>query len=272
MVDSYEYDQWGEELTDTSHEALPQRLRAGAMWYDAEIQVQWLWDGGTNRYYDPELERYLQPDAPGGSYVFANDDPGVPRIASHTHAGLMPRTSGLPPGIPWDSVWHWVGQTAQAFLRPVEGVGSTYGVHFNLGIQTEKGGSFLRNWHVRMVSKTFLGPDYSDVEWKAVDPPNPLRALQGDVEGAVEETTVDSQKMFGQVANAAQGTVRFSTFEVKQFAQSIANASKMTASDTEAFVSQITESPVSQSVGSDAEEAGGALGQLLETLSEFPPP
>jgi len=75
VVDSYEYDQWGEELTDTSHEAVPQRLRAGALWFDAEMQVQWLWDGGTNRYYDPELERYLQPDAPGGSYVFAKDDP-----------------------------------------------------------------------------------------------------------------------------------------------------------------------------------------------------
>ncbi len=84
VVDSYEYDQWGEELTDTSHEALPQRLRAGAMWYDAEMQVQWLWDGGTNRYYDPELERYLQPDSPtGGSYVFAKDDP------------LYIRTSGM---------------------------------------------------------------------------------------------------------------------------------------------------------------------------------
>jgi len=75
VVDSYEYDMWGEELTDTSHEALPQRLRAGAMWYDAEMQVQWLWDASTNRYYDPELERYLQPDAPGGSYAFAGDDP-----------------------------------------------------------------------------------------------------------------------------------------------------------------------------------------------------
>ncbi len=76
VVDSYEYDLWGEELPDTTHETVPQRLRAGAMWYDAEMQVQWLWDGGTNRYYDPELERYLQPDAPGGSYVFAKDDPG----------------------------------------------------------------------------------------------------------------------------------------------------------------------------------------------------
>jgi len=75
VVDSYAYDLWGEELPDTSHEAAPQRLHAGAMWYDAEMQVQWLWDGGTNRYYDPELERYLQPDAPGGSYVFAKDDP-----------------------------------------------------------------------------------------------------------------------------------------------------------------------------------------------------
>jgi len=55
VVDSYEYDQWGEELTDTTHETVPQRLRAGAMWYDAEMQVQWLWDGGTNRYYDPDL-------------------------------------------------------------------------------------------------------------------------------------------------------------------------------------------------------------------------
>jgi len=72
VVDSYAYDQWGEEITDTSREAVPQRLRFGAMWYDAEMQVQWLWDASSNRYYDPELERYLQPDSPtGGSYVFA---------------------------------------------------------------------------------------------------------------------------------------------------------------------------------------------------------
>jgi len=39
VVDSYEYDQWGEELPDTTHEQVPQRLRAGALWYDAEMQV-----------------------------------------------------------------------------------------------------------------------------------------------------------------------------------------------------------------------------------------
>nr|MDQ2831034.1 hypothetical protein [Chloroflexota bacterium] len=88
VVDSYEYDQWGEELTDTSHEALPQRLRAGAMWYDAEMQVQWLWDASSNRYYDPELERYLQPDAPGGSYVFAKDDPFMPGTSGFALTGF----------------------------------------------------------------------------------------------------------------------------------------------------------------------------------------
>jgi len=77
-------------LPDTSHEAVPQRLRAGALWYDAEMQVQWLWDGSTNRYYDPELERYLQPNAPGGSYVFAKD---APIDDAHTGMGAF---SALP--------------------------------------------------------------------------------------------------------------------------------------------------------------------------------
>jgi len=90
VVDSYEYDLWGEELPDTTHETVPQRLRAGAMWYDAEMQVQWLWDGGTNRYYDPELERYLQPDAPGGSYVFAKDDPLGTGVTAARSGGLQP--------------------------------------------------------------------------------------------------------------------------------------------------------------------------------------
>ena len=99
VVDSYEYDLWGEELPDTTHETVPQRLHAGAMWYDAEMQVQWLWDAGTNRYYDPELERYLQPDAPGGSYVFAKDDPigtdgSVSFGATHV-GGVGPRIVGV---------------------------------------------------------------------------------------------------------------------------------------------------------------------------------
>jgi len=90
VVDSYEYDLWGEEITDTSHEAVPQRLRAGAMWFDEEMQVQWLWDNG--RYYDPELERYLQPGEGSSSsrlqphvvggdggynYAFASDNPAA---------------------------------------------------------------------------------------------------------------------------------------------------------------------------------------------------
>jgi len=93
VVDSYEYDLWGEEITDTSHEAVPQRLRFGAMWYDEEMQVQWLWDNG--RYYDPELERYLQPDAPGGSYIFAGDDPsGLSRSGISPHVSGIDATSG----------------------------------------------------------------------------------------------------------------------------------------------------------------------------------
>jgi len=96
VVDSYEYDLWGEELPDTSHETVPQRLRAGAMWYDAEMQVQWLWDAGSNRYYDPELERYLQPDAPGGSYVFAND---APIDVSNPAMAMSSNSTGLQPHV-----------------------------------------------------------------------------------------------------------------------------------------------------------------------------
>jgi len=72
VVDSYEYDLWGEPLSYTTHEQVPQRIRYRSMWYDSE--EEWLWDG--SRSYDPELDRYLQPDSPDTrSYVYAGDDP-----------------------------------------------------------------------------------------------------------------------------------------------------------------------------------------------------
>jgi len=76
VVDSYAYDLWGEELTGTTHEQVPQRLRYAGMWSDTE--PQWLWDdsGASPRYYDPELERYLQPDSPDTrDYRYAGDNP-----------------------------------------------------------------------------------------------------------------------------------------------------------------------------------------------------
>jgi len=97
VVDTYEYDLWGEPLTGTMHETVPQRLRYTGLWYDTE--PQWYWDASGNRYYDPELDRYLQPDAPGGRYVFAGDDPigtdgSVGFGATHV-GGVGPRIVGV---------------------------------------------------------------------------------------------------------------------------------------------------------------------------------
>ena len=93
VVDSYEYDTWGEELTNTTHEQVPQRLRYAGLWWDAEPTLLWDDTGTSPRYYDPELDRYLQPDTPNGSYVFAKDDPlGIGGTAARS-GGIQPRTS-----------------------------------------------------------------------------------------------------------------------------------------------------------------------------------
>lgn len=79
VVDSYEYDQWGEPLPNTTHETVPQPLRYQGYWFDSALG--WYWVDG--RYYDAELERYYQPDGSSArSYVFAQDDPVAAGLAS----------------------------------------------------------------------------------------------------------------------------------------------------------------------------------------------
>jgi len=71
VVDHYTYDSWGESTSDDrTNEHVPQQLRYKGAYYDEKLT--WYWLGG--RYYDPETERYLQPDANRG-YVYNGDDP-----------------------------------------------------------------------------------------------------------------------------------------------------------------------------------------------------
>ena len=75
VMDRYGYDSWGEPVTDDRvNEMVPQQLRYRGYYYDEALTYYWTGDG---RYYDPEAMRYLQPDAPGGSYVFAGDNPAT---------------------------------------------------------------------------------------------------------------------------------------------------------------------------------------------------
>jgi len=71
VVDRYAYDSWGESTSDDrTNEHVPQQLRYKAQYYDEKLTWYWL-DG---HYYDPETERFLQPDA-NRSYVYNGDDP-----------------------------------------------------------------------------------------------------------------------------------------------------------------------------------------------------
>jgi RHS repeat-associated protein len=56
VVDRYSYGVWGALVS--SSEAVPQRLRYGGYWYDAELN--WYW--ASVRYYSPVVKRWLQPD------------------------------------------------------------------------------------------------------------------------------------------------------------------------------------------------------------------
>jgi len=74
VVDHYTYDSWGESTSDDrTNEHVPQQLRYKAQYYDEKLT--WYWLGG--RYYDPETERYLQPDSSDGTrgYIYAADMP-----------------------------------------------------------------------------------------------------------------------------------------------------------------------------------------------------
>jgi len=77
VVDRYAYDSWGESTSDDrTNEHVPQQLRYKAQYYDEKLT--WYWLGG--RYYDPETERYLQPNGDVGgvqSYAYSGNNPLV---------------------------------------------------------------------------------------------------------------------------------------------------------------------------------------------------
>ncbi len=74
MVDRYAYDSWGEATSnDKTDEHVPQQLRYKGLYYDEKLS--WYWTGG--RYYDPETERYLQPEG-DPSFIYASDNPAGP--------------------------------------------------------------------------------------------------------------------------------------------------------------------------------------------------
>ncbi len=74
VVDRYNYDLWGEPI-GKDYQTVQQQVRYAGYWWDGEVQWYWL-DG---RHYDPELQRFLQPDPTDldgvRTYVYANDDP-----------------------------------------------------------------------------------------------------------------------------------------------------------------------------------------------------
>jgi len=76
VVDRYAYDSWGELTSnDATDETVPQQLRYAGYWYDEKLSWYWL----SVRYYDPEIERFLQPDPSERdgvrTYAYVADDP-----------------------------------------------------------------------------------------------------------------------------------------------------------------------------------------------------
>ncbi len=73
VVDHYAYDVWGRLIA--ASEQVPQRLRYGGYWWDQELGWYWV----SVRYYDPVLERWLQPDPSQQdgirTYAYVGDDP-----------------------------------------------------------------------------------------------------------------------------------------------------------------------------------------------------
>jgi len=74
VVDRYNYDVWGEPI-GTDYQTVQQQVRYAGYWWDGEVQWYWL----AGRHYDPEAQRFLQPDPTDldgvRTYVYANDDP-----------------------------------------------------------------------------------------------------------------------------------------------------------------------------------------------------
>jgi len=76
VVDRYAYDSWGELTSnDATDEMVPQQLRYAGYWYDEKLSWYWL----SVRYYDPEIERFLQPDPSEQdgvrTYAYVGDNP-----------------------------------------------------------------------------------------------------------------------------------------------------------------------------------------------------
>ncbi len=76
VVDRYAYDSWGELTSnDATDETVPQQLRYAGYWYDEKLSWYWL----SVRYYDPEIERFLQPDPSEQdgvrTYAYVDDNP-----------------------------------------------------------------------------------------------------------------------------------------------------------------------------------------------------
>jgi len=92
VVDRYAYDSWGESTSDDRvNEHVPQQLRYKAQYYDEKLTWYWTPD---NRYYDPETERFLQPDT-NHSYIYDGDNPVESRTPRMTDSATsMSNTVG----------------------------------------------------------------------------------------------------------------------------------------------------------------------------------
>ncbi len=124
LANYYAYDDWGAPDLLHSYEAVPQPLRYRGYWYDAwaDTRQQGIVNGGTayattgeapwywagSRYYDPVLERSLQPDRTGGAlaYSYASNDPAdVCAAGADCPSGTTANAAGpgqLFPGVPYD--------------------------------------------------------------------------------------------------------------------------------------------------------------------------
>ncbi len=111
VVDRYAYDSWGELTSnDATDEMVPQQLRYAGYWYDEKLSWYWL----SARFYDPEIERFLQPDPSEQdgvrTYAYAGNDP----IDDGDPSGLC--TIG-PLNAPFGSSGPCVNDVVQQLLR-----------------------------------------------------------------------------------------------------------------------------------------------------------
>jgi len=103
VVDRYAYDSWGELTSnDATDEMVPQQLRYAGYWYDEKLSWYWL----SVRYYDPEIERFLQPDPSEidgvRTYAYAGDDP----IDATDPTGLCQIILHREKAVPFGSLYH----------------------------------------------------------------------------------------------------------------------------------------------------------------------